>query len=63
MFQIIKTKNEETNNDQWTLQRVDGKSWEDGVVGWNFDYTDEGGLAALNCMERLNKRYNLEVKE
>jgi hypothetical protein len=59
MFKIIKTDNEE-GDFFWTVQRIDGKSFDDGIVGINFEYNEQGALAAIECSKRLHNKYEAE---
>ena len=53
---IIKTK-DDNGKDQWTVCRMDGKSWDDGIVGLNFEATSEGATNAIACAKNLEMRF------
>jgi hypothetical protein len=54
MFHTIETKDLD-GNFAYTVERIDRKSFHDGVVGYNFEYTEEGALCAIRCMNNLEK--------
>jgi hypothetical protein len=42
---------------QWKVFRVDGKSFRDGVISYNFPYNEQGAIDAINCRNKLEQRY------
>jgi hypothetical protein len=56
-LQIRKNHCEETNEWIWAVSRIDGKSFHDGVVSYNFTYSEEGGLLAIDCAKKLEQEF------
>jgi hypothetical protein len=56
MFHIIRTA-DENGSFQWTVQRLDGKSFHDGILGVNFNYTEEGGFAAITYAKKMENEF------
>jgi hypothetical protein len=50
-FQIIKTR--DGSLEYWTVCRIDGKSFRDGVVGYNFECSEQGAQYAIECRNKL----------
>jgi len=54
-FRIVKKVCEETLTEMWCVERLDGKSFRDGVVSYNFTYNESGAIAAIECVNILEK--------
>ena len=37
----------------WCVSRYDGRSFRDGVLGYNFPYNEQGAVDALACAKQL----------
>ena len=53
----VRTFDEEQQKPVWSVMRYDGKSFENGVISYNFEYTSEGALLALACQKRLQYKF------
>lgn len=56
-FRIMKKICEETTMEVWSVERIDGKSFRDGVVSYNFPYTEKGAFGAIACRKQLEKEF------
>jgi len=54
----VRTFDEELKRPVWSVMRYDGKSFEDGVISYNFECTSEGALLALACQKRLQYKFD-----
>jgi hypothetical protein len=59
-FRIIKRICEESTLEIWSVERIDGKSFRDGVVSYNFPYNEKGALDAIECAKKLEKESEVE---
>lgn len=41
----------------WCVCRYDGRSFRDGVLSYNFPYTEQGALDAIKCRKQLEKEF------
>jgi len=59
-LKTVRTFNEEQQKPVWSVMRYDDKSFENGVISYNFEYTREGGLLALAFQKRLQFKFYSE---
>ena len=41
----------------WSVSRYDGCSFRDGVLSYNFPYTEQGAIDALACAKQLDQEH------
>ena len=56
LFMILKTVCDESGSEQWSVMRRDGKTIEDGIVSYNFSYSNPE--AAIACRMKLEAKYS-----
>jgi hypothetical protein len=41
----------------WCVCRYDGRSFRDGVLSYNFPYTEQGAIDAIACAKKLDEEH------